>query len=67
MILLRQAAFVFILSDCPHVLLLVAVRPRQKKIASLEEEVECINVIPHMVAEDKEVWDTRMQVQDEEI
>ena len=35
MILLRQAAFVFILSDCHHVLLLVAVRLRQKKIASL--------------------------------
>lgn len=67
MILLRQAAFVFILSDCPHVLLLVAVRLRQKKIASLEEEVECINVILHTVAEDKKVWDTHMQVQDEEI
>lgn len=50
MILLRQAAFVFILSDCPHVLLLVAVRLRQKKIASLELEVECINAILHMVA-----------------
>lgn len=31
MILLRQAAFVFILSDCPHVLLLVAVRQQQQK------------------------------------
>lgn len=70
MILLRQAAFVFILSDCPHVLLLVAVRLRQKKIASLEEEVECINAMnathggwgrggleySHASSQNEEIW-----------